>query len=293
MSRNRKKSKGFDLWKPKQKQNNLENGTIQQRKQLKWLNRLISQALSRFKWEGLPNDINIRFLEHELLKMGALAFTYDEHGKIYSILPFTNDSGKLDPYGEPTEIRVYSPFNGFNSPKIKKFGLIYDNLSYHPIMPVLEDYAHTLANIEMAMEVNMENQKTPFIVSGTEEQISSYKIALNSVTENKQVVFVTEDFNPEAFKVNITSAPYLLDKLQEHKNNVYNEALQFLGIDTISYQKKERKTNEEIQTEKETTLSARNSAIQARQNACDIINNLFGLSVKCNWVSDSEESGGL
>ena len=83
-----------------------------------------------------------------------------------------------------------------------------------------------------------------------------------------------------------TDAPYVADKLYEQKNLLWNEALTYLGISNVSYQKKERLVSDEVSRNMGGTIASRYARLNERQKACELINKMFGLNIWCEYKED-------
>ncbi|MDO5811326.1 MAG: hypothetical protein Q4Q37_09535, partial [Methanobrevibacter sp.] len=101
-------------------------------------------------------------------------------------------------------------------------------------------FAKKLYNIDRAIDVNANAQKTPILLLCEENQRLSYINLYKEYDGNAPVIKGTTGLDLEGFQVLKTDAPYVADKLYELKTNIWNEALTYLGITNITYSKKER-----------------------------------------------------
>ena len=78
-------------------------------------------------------------------------------------------------------------------------------------------------------------------------------------------------------KLNVlkTDAPYLIDKLDIHKHEIFNEALTVLGIDNANTDKKERLITNEVESNEQLVSYYLNCWYKTRKRACDEINKKF------------------
>jgi hypothetical protein len=74
-----------------------------------------------------------------------------------------------------------------------------------------------------------------------------------------------------------TGAPFIADKIMEYKKQIWNEALQYLGINTLQTEKKERLITDEASSNNELINLNLQSMLVPRQEACKQFNKLFGL----------------
>ena len=87
-----------------------------------------------------------------------------------------------------------------------------------------------------------------------------------------------------------TDAPYVADKIQSLKTELWNEALTYLGISNISFQKKERMISDEVLRNQGGTIASRYSRLNARRKAADEINKMFGLNIEVDFREDYREA---
>lgn len=86
-----------------------------------------------------------------------------------------------------------------------------------------------------------------------------------------------KQFNPESIKSVRTDAPFIADKIMEYKKEIWNEALAFLGVNTLSLEKKERMITDEANSNNELINLNLQSYLAPRQRACEQFNEKFGL----------------
>ena len=71
------------------------------------------------------------------------------------------------------------------------------------------------------------------------------------------------------------------------KEKVWNEALTCLGISNLTVNKKERLITDEVQRSIGGTIASRKSRLKARQQAADMINDMFGLEISVEFEEDT------
>ena len=85
-------------------------------------------------------------------------------------------------------------------------------------------------------------------------------------------------------------APYVADKLYTLKTQYWNEALTYLGISNLNIQKKERLISDEAIRSQGGTIASRYSRLSERRNACDKINDMFGLNISVDFREDFRQT---
>lgn len=277
----------------KKKKQSWDSAISNDRTYLMYYNRLRDYALAMFEWEGLPDTVNKRFLELKMLEVGQVIFHNDpEFG--FMVAPVMV-GGTINHYEEPTSYKAVSiGYNRDVSPD--KGVVIWNNYSRTSILPILETYAFRLYQVEKTMDVNINAQKTPVLILADESQRLTMQNLYMQYEGNEPFIFGNKSgFDKDAVQVLKTDAPFVSDKLMEYKHNLWNEAMTFLGVGNAKQDKKERLVSDEVAANDEQIQTSRFHMLQARQDACEQINKMFGLNVSVDFklnkiqVEESEE----
>lgn len=245
-----------------------------------YVDRLMELSIAMFKWTNLPKFIDERFMELTLFTDGQLLFFRDEDIDAYFALQFTS-SGELDIYRVPMVREVYA-VNGYNRTMYNFDSvIIWNNYLRKPSINNITYYAYKLYAIDRAIDVNVNGQKTPIVLQCSENQRLSLLNLFKEYDGNAPVVFADKNLDLNGLKSINTGVPYVSDKLYDLKINIWNEALTYLGIPNVSIQKKERLVSDEVNRTMGGVIASRYSRINARKQACDQINEMFGLNVGC------------
>ena len=99
------------------------------------------------------------------------------------------------------------------------------------------------------------------------------------MTGNKPIIFGDKNsLSPDQIKAIRTDAPFVADKLLDYKQRIWGEALQFLGINNIEVEKRERLISDEANSNNEVVNLNLQSFLIPRQEACRQFNEKFGLT---------------
>lgn len=264
---------------------------INNKTMIDYLDRLRMLATSLFTWENLDEVAGIgasRFLEQALYDNGRACFVKDDNLGFLALK--VNPSDKLNVYDLPTKVEAWSI--GYN----KQFNFddivyIMNNELEKPTLASLELFAYRLYEIERTMDVNLQAQKTPILIEGDTKSILTLKNVYMQWSGNIPVIFGNKQFELNN-KLNVlnTQAPYLLDKLDMHKHQIFNEALTILGIDNANVDKKERLITNEVESNTDLINYYLNCWYKTRKKACDEINNKFlkNSKIKINIVLNKQ-----
>ena len=247
--------------------------------------RLKEYAINTFEWVNLPDTVDARYMELILCECGKVCFFQDELVG-FMALP-VNEYGNLNVYNYPTEHQIYA-VNGYNKNRnIEDSVVIYNNYLRLPTVLTLSLYAERLSKIQRTIDVNISACKTPYIIVTTENQRLALENAFNQIDENKPALFFTNEMNLDNIKSLDLKTPYVSDKLTLLKHDVWNEAMTFLGIENSNTDKKERMITDEVNSNDGQIEASRFNMLDARLEACDKINKMFGLNISCKFRNDN------
>lgn len=249
-----------------------------------YYNRLVELSLSMFEWKNVPDTIDVRFLELSLFADGKAVFFYDE---VLGYLALRCAiGGPLDVYRIPTNRRAYAA-NGYNKQLDENDSvIIFNNFLHTNSMLDVELFAKRLHNLDRAIDVNANAQKTPILIQCPENQRLTLKNVYMKYDGNEPVIFGESNLNPNAVKVLSTGAPYVADQLYQLKTQIWNEALTYLGISNVNVTKKERMITDEVTRNQGGTMASRYSRLEARRQACEKINRMFNLNISVDYRED-------
>ena len=264
-----------------------------------YFDRLQQLAMVMFEWDGLPDSVDVRFLERTLFNKGDCVFFKDDEltldnteGGTYLVLPSSN-YGKYNVYNIPQQRRAFAN-NGYNKDlNASDSVIIYNNYLRTNNRLDVEMFAKRLYNIDRAIDVNVNAQKTPILLMCEEKERLTYLNMYKEYDGNAPVIKGTTGLDLNGFQVLKTDAPFVADKLYELKTNIWNEALTYLGIINVSVQKKERLITDEVNRTLGGTYASRYSRLLARQEACEQINRMFGLNISVKYRDEIETSSAM
>lgn len=255
---------------------------------IQYYNRLMELSISMFEWKNLPESIDSRFLELILFSDGMAVFFKDD---ILDYLALrTTIGGHLNVYQIPTERMAYAS-NGYNKHLNNEDSvIIFNNMLHTNSLLDVETFAKRLYNLDRAIDVNANAQKTPILITCEESQRLTLKNVYMQYDGNEPVIFADKNLNPNSLKVLTTGSPYVADKLYQLKTQIWNEALTYLGISNLNIQKKERLVSDEVTRNQGGVIASRYSRLNARRQACDEINKMFGLNIEVDYREDYREA---
>ena len=262
----------------------LNNATYQQ-----YYNRLTELSTVMFEWKNLPDTVDQRFLELTLFAKGMAVFFKDEELG-YLALPVAIN-GTWNVYNIPKGRRAYAT-NGYqNNLDEKNSVIIFNNYTHTNSMLDVEMFSRRLYNMDRAIDININAQKTPVLIQCTEQQRLTMLNLYKQYDGNEPFIFGDSSLDVKGFQVLKTDAPFVADKIRQEKTQTWNEALTYLGISNTNVTKKERLISDEVIRSQGGTIASRYSRLEMRRQACEAINKMFPeLDVWCDYRDDFREA---
>lgn len=262
-----------------------ESAMLNNRTYIQYVDRLTELSISMFEWKGVPDTIDVRYIELQLFKNGRVVYFNDE--VIGDLCLNCIVSGNYDVYGYPLLRRAYSEYNNYQR-MLKKSNsvIIWNNFLRTNSMLDVEMFARRLYLIDRIIDVNVNAQKTPVLVQGSEKQRQTLINLYKEFDGNTPFIFGDKNLDINSLKAITTNAPYVSDKLYQLKTQIWNEALTYLGISNINIQKKERLITDEVTRNQGGTIASRYSRLESRRSAVKKINDMFGTNIEVNYRED-------
>lgn len=239
-------------------------------------------AVNRFKWVGLPDSVNERFLEYTLMRRGLVVMYFDTDYDEYLALQGAG-AGPLNMYDDPTSFRVTgnSTFVG-KTVDASDCVPIWANVLRVPDWDIILTYAKKLAGIDRTIDINLRNaRRSRVIVTDETGQLSAQNIN-NQIDSGSPVITVNNTGYAmmehwTAFDLGIH--PDQIVNLQTSRQRIWNECMGLMGINFANQDKRERLVSAEVGANDEQIDSMKNVILAERQRAVRQMNDKFGLSV--------------
>lgn len=250
----------------------------------KWLFKFANNAIASYRVEGLPTEIDPRWLSLKLFELGSVAFFYDSDAGEYACMQYSV-LGYFDSYGNPAKIRVWNPWTNYQKVLNRgEFVIIWDNWMRVNNYTSFVYLSYRLWRIDGTIDVNCTAQKTPVVLACSENNQLSVKNMIAKVDADEPYIPVNSKFNLDDIKAINLNAPFVTLDLLEAQQRLYNQGNSMLGITSVIAQKKERMITSEVDTGNADALANRRSRTMARDYATKQIKELFGIDVQ--WFFD-------
>lgn len=247
-------------------------------------------ALNMFKYEGLPESVDVFYLEYILQTRGFIGFYQDDNlGLVCTEITL---GSRLNHYGLPTEYRTVSISEDIKKSLMASESVLMKNSPlFKGTYPYLNFYAKKLALISRTMDQNLTMQWTPYIITGDRRMLQQFKVFMKKIMQGVQTIFTSKGLKMEDINVLQTQAPFIADDLHQMKQSIMRECMTFLGIENSNMDKKERLVSREVDANNQQVLASRNIWLSERKKAIKELNEKYGLnaSVKFAPFEDFDE----
>lgn len=280
-SRNRYKQKHGDFW---------QSDVFNRRSEAKNLSMLLSLAINRFRWTGLPETCDERFLEMTLHRCGVATICHPESmPDIWQTL-IANPYGEFNAYGIPIKWRATGYDQTNYNVSSANGELVYYSFSRTNPWNALEIYARKLTHYERTEDVNLFHQSKPMVLIAPQEKKLEVTNLLKQVSGFEPAVLGDGNFANLAANVTKidTGVPLIVEDLARAKQNVFNDALLYLGIPHLAFEKGERMIEDEARANTAPTNIMLLDCLQARRQAARELNRRFGFNIEVFFNDDWE-----
>jgi hypothetical protein len=252
--------------------------------------RVLSElAMNRFKWTGLPESVNPRFLEMTLFDQ-ALAVFFDDERYGYLALKGSGQN-YLNFQNDPTGFMVVG--NNYYHPPMgaKDVVPIWANYMRMPDVDIVMIYANRLANFDRTLEINSQNARKTRVLAYPENLRLTAENINRQIDEGQPTIRVTGAMGDMEFMsvLDFGINPDTIEKLDIVRARQWNVCMGLLGIDFGNQDKKERLVSDEVNANNEQTDNMKFVNLNARRQACEQINEKFGLNVDVDYNTEIAE----
>ena len=253
-------------------------------------------AVSIFEWEGMPDQvmrIPRRQPEKQLYETGCFTiFRHEDSGQFF-MLPVASMNIQKNAYGEPSQWRAMAlgelagPIGALKLTP-ENAVLFRNNDTYTPSKPYVEELIKQLVNVEYTLRLNINAQKMPWSFRSNNYNIISNKNLFRQIFECEPVIY-HDDMMTDELELIKTDAPVIMSELND-AYNVYDQRIcEFLGIDCVARDKKERLTAEEADANDEKIDSIKKVKLEQRREGCDLAHDLWGIDLTVKLADHTKD----
>ena len=244
---------------------------------------LLNNALSIFRYDGLPNNVSAVDLEKSLLRNGKILFT-KWHNEFY-IFTFS-ETGKQNYLGEYTHYQINNPyincneiFSDDNAVKIK------NNDTAEPLSSLMGIYTELLTESYITLNIADINSRIPFFVSARDNATkNSAEIFLNQILNGKQGIIAEQPLF-DSLNINPLTDHQNIQQIIELNKFYFSDYFQKIGLTNLYNNIHDRISATETEFTATSIYPYVDNMKRNRDKAVEKINAMFGLSVTVEFSS--------
>ena len=256
-------------------------------------------ALNIFKWSNLPPMLESRHIEKALFYNGQAVFFKDKDLGLIC-LP-SSEGGRPNIYNESKVVIATSMGSSYQKTVVVDNNLkdIYSDEEYlsdqingvriknndlnMPSQTYVSDYARKMYEVELAINLNVEQQKFPYFIATDTKTELTLKKMFEKISKGEPAIYAHKNISLDNMSVFDLKVPYVVDKLNAYKFELEREILTFFGLNN-NYEKKERLLVDEINSNNDYISRNVELMYKCRLEACEFINKTYGLNIKVEKV---------
>lgn len=249
---------------------------------------ILTLAVNRYRWIGLPETCDARFLEETLALYGVATISTPRDATLWTSTQAVVD-GAPNIYNTPRRWRSFG-VDGFGYDVDPSNGvLIYGTRLRTPFPTGMIDmYARRLADFDRAADINLQQQKRPWIITAPQEKVHDLVQIYKQTSGGEPAILglrgLASEIDVQALG---TPVPLILSDLDEGRQRLWNDIYNFLGIENLTF-KAERRIEDEVRNEDMPTSIMALDGLAARREAADALSNRFDMEVSVVWNHDNE-----
>ena len=244
---------------------------------------LLNNALSIFKYDGLPDNVKAVDLEKNLLRFGKILFT-KWHDEFY-IFSYT-DTGKQNYLGEYTHYQVNNPYINCNDVFSDDNAVkILNNDTAEPLSSLMGIYTELLTESYITLNIADINSRIPFFVSARDNATkNSAEIFLNQILNGKQGIIAEQPLF-DSLNINPLTDHQNIQQIVELNKFYFSDYFQKIGLTNLYNNVHDRISATETEFTATSIYPYVDNMKRNRDIAVEKINSMFGLSVTVEFSS--------
>lgn len=170
----------------------------------------------------------------------------------------------------------------------------YAQRNRKPVSLIVESYIERIVDVLMTIKTNLKVHKMPWLIVGTPEDESKLKALFETLSQDEPQLYTDSD-SSDKFKALVSGAPYIIDKLYDYVEVLFNELDEYMGLNNLGVgEKKEHLVVSEIASNNQITKVYEKCLVDCLKEFFERCNKVFGfdygIKVKQIEVSVYNES---
>lgn len=261
-----------------------------------YYSRLAGVAATRYRWEGLPDNIDPMRLEVCLILQGGLAafmhlrpgepmsrkWQHESAAGRFAVTRATYGGAQLDDLFNPAAYRAYGPgLSGTfttNGPLADWRGVPIwgDALRMNYDGETILTFANRMARAALVVDTNLLATTRGVIVATNQDKMLTSQTVLETTLSGIPAFTADSSFDIDSIKaLDLGVHPDTVERSHVVTMRLWNEALTALGVQAGAQEKEERLTDDEVQAIRGAVESVRRRTLTPRVQAATLINRRY------------------
>ncbi len=261
-----------------------------------YYSRLAGVAATRYRWVGLPDNIDPMRLEIALILQGGLAAFYHVRPEAklrdgveealngrFTVSRATYGGAQLDDLFNPASYRAYAPSAvgarfDTNGPLASWRGVPIwgDALRMDYDGQTIQVFANRLARASLIVDVNMASTTRGIVIVTDQDQLLTAQTTVDTMLSGVTAFLNKGTVNLEGIKaLDLGVHPDTVERSHVVAMRLWNEALTALGVQAGAQEKEERLTDDEVQAIRGAVEAVRRRTLTPRVQAANLINRRY------------------
>lgn len=255
----------------------------------------LSKTAQMFEWENLPDNITKRDLELLLQYNGAAIF-YQREGHLWAT--FGGLGGEPAQNYMPTIATIANPAQNYSANlKIGKECIVIPNDTFYMgLMPLIRRYATIMTECDISLNNVAElNLRLPAILTANTDngEASARRIVKGIIEGKPEIIGRVQDYMSEVKDLGFqpfAATAGLVQDIIEARQYCLAQLYTELGLKMNHNMKREALNEEETSMGDDVLFPYVDDMLAARQNGCELVNNLFGTDIRVKLASSWEDN---
>ena len=244
-------------------------------------------AYNVFKWDWKTENHIPRTYPEAFLYSQGLCTVYVPKGMDEPVcLPVAYESLKGNIYGEPQTWKAQAVQGSApegpdgNILNRENAVLIWNNDTYTATQPYIDTLIGQMVNVELAKRMNVNAQKCPFVFKSP-NGVKSLQNKQDFVDFLEcEPAFFKSDMSDNSFEIFYSNIPMIAKDLDDVYAEYDSRALQYIGVNCLPVEKKERLLTDEVNINTEERNLAIESKLKQREEACEVMYDILGVECR-------------
>lgn len=246
---------------------------------------IMSLAMMRYRWVGLPDSCDRRYLEWTLLTQGVATIAMSKDTGVWA----STQVAALSPPNVYDNYSNWESFgnNGWRFPVTPENGvMVWSNRLRFPEWNQIDMFARRLAKLDRVMDCNLTQQQVTKVVTVPQESYNDLIQLMKQNAGGEPYVLglkgLLKDMKVEVMGM---ETEFIGEELQTSREKLWQEVFSFLGIENVTH-KTERMLVDEISAANAPVNLRALDGLEARRDACRDLNEYFGMECNVYWFED-------